>query len=219
MDAICSTCEPLLSNERCWRAAFVPDGPGVASQASPAADECTPSARVAMSFYQSVNQRDMHAAVADMTADVAYEDLQMFAEAKVGKDTVFRMLEAYQGLDPDVLFVIDDVTAASAGGVATVWHLEVRRTGRRLEVNVKNHGMRTHTQGIIENRASRVWSLGFLGEVEGLVVETRHRKGGNVRQFCILSQHHLGADTGHGYVSAADHIGARVCGRMGKGRF
>jgi ketosteroid isomerase-like protein len=95
-------------------------------QAAPAEQADGAAAAAARSFYAAVNRRDIDGAVRLMATDVAYEDLQLFPEALNGHSGVRELFADWGELEPDVLFVVDDVTQQAAGAAGVLWHLEVR---------------------------------------------------------------------------------------------
>lgn len=63
-----------------------------------------------------------------MATDVAYEDLQLFPQALNGHAGVRELFADWGDLEPDVLFVVDDVTQHGADAAGVLWHLEARVT-------------------------------------------------------------------------------------------
>ena len=101
-------------------------------QAAPAEEGDGAAAAAARGFYAAVNRRDIDGAVRLMATDVGYEDLQLFPEALNGHAGVRELFADWGDLEPDVLFVVDDVTQRGAGAAGVLWHLEVRACARHV---------------------------------------------------------------------------------------
>lgn len=84
-----------------------------------------PAHEIIESIYQSINSRDIEAAMEWIDDNCIYEDLN-FSQPFRGKEAVRQLLlESCQGVPSDLCFVIDDSTKGDDLAVGIVWHVEL----------------------------------------------------------------------------------------------